>query len=161
MQKHTIIHSFQLDTLPGSPAMRSARLPRTLAHSEATEVGTNVSVGLNVDMMVARDGRLSSAGIWVAASPSWLGPGGWEAGSGGRGGICVVKGGPASLSLGLGGGAAMELLSRLGAGAEDALGEDGEDGEDGGVRNISVLCGSTGDGGAAVAAGTCPSLSNT
>ena len=51
----------------------------------------------------------------------------------------------------------MELLSRLGAGAEDALGEDGEDG---GGRNISVLCGSTGDGGAAVAAGTCPSLSN-
>ena len=42
--------------------MRSARLPRTLAHSEATEVGTWVKVGLNVDMMVARDGRLSSAG---------------------------------------------------------------------------------------------------
>ena len=70
MQKHSIIHSFQLDTFPGSPAMRSARLPRTLAHSEATEVGTWVKVGLNVCRMVSRDGRLSSAGSCVAASPS-------------------------------------------------------------------------------------------
>ena len=79
MQKHTIIHIFQLDTFPGFLAMRSARLVRTLAHSEATEVGTWVSVGLKVDMMTSMDGRLSSAGSWVAASLSWLCPGVWEA----------------------------------------------------------------------------------
>ena len=135
--------------------MRPARLPRTLAHSEDTWCGTCVSVGLNVDMMTSRDGRLSSAGSWVAASLSWLGPGGWEAGGGvgcGRGGVRVGNGCPASPNLGLGGGAALKLLSRPG----DELGVCWAAlGEDSGVRYsglaISRLCCSTGDGGAAVA----------
>ena len=138
--------------------MRPARLPRTLAHSEDTWCGTCVSVGLNVDMMTSRDGRLSSSGSWVAASLSWLGPGGWEAGGGvgcGRGGVRVGNGCPASPNLGLGGGASLKLLSRPEAGAGDVLGVWAALGEDSGVRYsglaISRLCCSTGDGGAAVA----------
>ena len=134
--------------------MRPARLPRTLAHSEDTWCGTCVSVGLNVDMMTSRDGKLSSAGSWVAASLSWLGPGGWEAGGGvgcGRGGVRVGNGCPASPNLGLGGGGALKLLSRPG----DELGVWAALGEDSGVLYsglaISLLCCSTGDGGAAMA----------
>ena len=105
-------------------------------------------------MMTSRDGRLSSAGSWVAASLSWLGPGGWEAGGGvgcGRGGVRVGNGCPASPNLGLGGGAALKLLSRPG----DELGVWAALGEDSGVWNIglvsSLLCCSTGDGGAVAA----------
>ena len=147
--------------------MRPARLPRTLAHSEDTWCGTCVSVGLNVDMMTSRDGKLSLAGSWVAASLSWLGPGGWEAGGGvgcGRGGVRVGNGCPASPNLGLGGGAALKLLSRAEAGAGDVLGVWAALGEDSGVWNIglvsSLLCCSTGDGGAAAAVAVAVSASN-